>query len=139
MNLLNLSFTNRLVLLGSSHYKSFNDFATNEAIMMTEIYEYACSLNDDKFSLVEFQVSRFCRLPNSSFVFNTYMFFFQPYKYMLATRLLDYGYNLRSLMYFEQIALHIQADPSKYESSFINKVSYFTMRCSPTKWNFLLK
>ncbi|XP_054086639.1 uncharacterized protein LOC105219596 isoform X2 [Zeugodacus cucurbitae] len=96
----------KLVLLGSSHYKSFNDFAANEAIMMTEIYEYACSLNDEKFSLVEFQ----------------------PYKYLLATRLLDYGYNLRSLMYFEQIALHIQRDPSKYEPSFINKIYEFAER-----------
>ncbi|XP_018796991.1 PREDICTED: COPII coat assembly protein sec16 isoform X2 [Bactrocera latifrons] len=96
----------KLVLLGSSHYKYFNDFAANEAIMMTEIYEYACSLNDDKFSLVEFQ----------------------PYKYLLATRLLDYGYNLRSLMYFEQIALHIQRDPCKYEPSFINKIYDFADR-----------
>nr|XP_036232875.1 uncharacterized protein LOC106615086 isoform X5 [Bactrocera oleae]XP_036232876.1 uncharacterized protein LOC106615086 isoform X5 [Bactrocera oleae] len=96
----------KLVLLGSSHYKFFNDFAANEAIMMTEIYEYACSLNDDKFSLVEFQ----------------------PYKYLLATRLLDYGYNLRCLMYFEQIALHIQRDPNKYEPSFINKIYEFADR-----------
>ncbi|XP_067636222.1 uncharacterized protein [Eurosta solidaginis] len=96
----------KLVLLGTSHYKTFNDFATNEAIIMTEIYEYACSLNDEKFSLVEFQ----------------------PYKYLLATRLLDYGYHLRSLMYFEQIALHIQRDPSKYELSFINKIYEFADR-----------
>ena len=46
---------------------------------------------------------------------------------MLATRLLDYGYNLRSLMYFEQIALHIQRDPNKYEPSFINKVSQYVI------------
>lgn len=46
----------RLILLGSSHYKQFQDFAHNEAIIMTEIYEYACSLNDEKFSIVEFQV-----------------------------------------------------------------------------------
>ncbi|XP_037934750.1 uncharacterized protein LOC119669065 isoform X2 [Teleopsis dalmanni] len=90
----------KLVLLGSSHYKNFHEFATNEAIVMTEIYEYACSLNDDKFSLVEFQ----------------------PYKYLLATRMLDYGFHLKSLMYMEQISLHIQRDPSKYEPTFINKV-----------------
>jgi len=46
-----------LVLLGSSHYKQFNDFATDEAIIMTEVYEYACSLNDEKFSINEFQVN----------------------------------------------------------------------------------
>ncbi|KAI8116810.1 Protein transport protein Sec16A [Lucilia cuprina] len=90
----------KLVLLGSSHYKQFPEFAHNEAIVMTEIYEYACSLNDDKFSIVEFQ----------------------PYKFLLATRLLDYGFHLKSLMYLEQIAVHIARDPSKYESSFINKV-----------------
>ncbi|KAM7348709.1 endoplasmic reticulum export factor secretory 16 isoform 2-T4 [Cochliomyia hominivorax] len=90
----------KLVLLGSSHYKQFQDFAHNEAIVMTEIYEYACSLNDEKFSIVEFQ----------------------PYKFLLATRLLDYGFHLKSLMYLEQIAVHIARDPSKYESSFINKV-----------------
>ncbi|XP_075155918.1 uncharacterized protein LOC142229271 isoform X3 [Haematobia irritans] len=90
----------KLVLLGSSHYKHFNDFAHNEAIVMTEIYEYACSLNDEKFSIVEFQ----------------------PYKFILATRLLDYGFHLKSLMYLEQISVHIARDPTKYESSFINKI-----------------
>ncbi|XP_058978447.1 uncharacterized protein LOC101895985 isoform X2 [Musca domestica] len=90
----------KLVLLGSSHYKQFQDFAHNEAIIMTEIYEYACSLNDEKFSITEFQ----------------------PYKFLLATRLLDYGFHLKSLMYLEQIAVHIARDPSKYEGSFINKV-----------------
>ncbi|XP_013104865.2 uncharacterized protein LOC106085249 isoform X2 [Stomoxys calcitrans] len=90
----------KLVLLGSSHYKQFQEFAHNEAIVMTEIYEYACSLNDDKFSIVEFQ----------------------PYKFILATRLLDYGFHLKSLMYLEQISVHIARDPTKYESSFINKV-----------------
>ncbi|XP_055840570.1 uncharacterized protein LOC129908228 isoform X2 [Episyrphus balteatus] len=90
----------RLVLLGSSHQKEFEEFATNESIMMTEVYEYACSLNDDKFSLVEFQ----------------------PYKLLLATRMLDYGYQLKCLMYMEQISLHIKRDPSKYEALFINQV-----------------
>ncbi|TMW47187.1 hypothetical protein DOY81_007727 [Sarcophaga bullata] len=90
----------KLVLLGSSHYKQFQDFAHNEAIIMTEIYEYACSLNDEHFSIVEFQ----------------------PYKFLLACRLLDYGFHLKSLMYLEQIALHIARDPTKYENSFINKV-----------------
>jgi hypothetical protein len=47
----------KLVLLGSNHNKSFAHFATNEAIHMTEIYEYARSLNDDDFNLVNFQVS----------------------------------------------------------------------------------
>lgn len=47
----------KLVLLGSNHAKPFRQFATNEAIHMTEIYEYACSLNDSSFLIPEFQVS----------------------------------------------------------------------------------
>lgn len=93
---------NRLVLLGSSHIKSntFLEFATNEAIIMTEIYEYACSLNDEAFSIIEFQ----------------------PYKFLLACRLLDYGFHLKALMYLEQISVHIQKNSSRYEASFIEKV-----------------
>jgi len=95
--------TIRLILLGASHMHktSFNEFATNESIIMTEIYEYACMLNDDKFSIIEFQ----------------------PYKYLLATRMLDYGMQMKSLLYMEQITNHIQRDPSKYEPEFIEKVN----------------
>lgn len=46
----------RLVLLGGDHGKGFPGFATNEAIYMTEIYEYACGLNDSNFIIPEFQV-----------------------------------------------------------------------------------
>lgn len=92
----------RLILLGSSHHKNFKEFATNEAIIMTEIYEYACTLNDDKFSIVEFQ----------------------PYKHLLATRMLDYGLHLKTLMYMEQITNHIQKDNTKYDKCFIEKVRF---------------
>lgn len=98
----NSATTIRLILLGASHHKSFKEFATNEAIMMTEIYEYACTLNDDKFSIVDFQ----------------------PYKYLLATRMLDYGMNFKSLTYLEQVSKHIQKNPSSYANSFIEKVSF---------------
>lgn len=92
----------RLVLLGSSHIKSnsFLEFATNESIIMTEIYEYACSLNDEAFSIIEFQA----------------------YKLLLSCRLLDYGFHLKALMYLEQISIHIQKNSSRYEASFIEKV-----------------
>lgn len=96
----NSNNTIRLILLGSSHHKNFIDFASNDAIIMTEIYEYACTLNDDKFSISEFQ----------------------PYKYLLATRMLDYGFYLKTLMYMEQISKHIELDPSKYTSDFITKI-----------------
>lgn len=46
----------KLVLLGSNHNKSFTQFATNEAIHMTEIYEYACKLHETQFVIPEFQV-----------------------------------------------------------------------------------
>lgn len=46
----------KLVLLGGNHNKPFKQFATNEAIHMTEIYEYACGLNDSSFLIPEFQV-----------------------------------------------------------------------------------
>lgn len=91
----------RLILLGASAYKStITDFATDEAIIMTEIYEYACTLANSQFSIVEFQ----------------------PYKYLLGTRMLDYGFHLKSLMYMEQVGLHIQKNASQYDRSFIDKV-----------------
>lgn len=46
----------KLVLLGTNHNKPFSQFATNEAIHMTEIYEYARTLNEGTFILGEFQV-----------------------------------------------------------------------------------
>lgn len=91
----------RLILLGASCYKaSFSEFASDEAIIMTEIYEYACTLANSQFSIVEFQ----------------------PYKYLLGTRMLDYGFHLKALLYMEQVALHVQKNPHHYERSFIEKV-----------------
>lgn len=48
----------RLVLLGTSQHKTFKEFAINEAIIMTEIYEYARSLYIEEFSIVELQVKK---------------------------------------------------------------------------------
>lgn len=90
----------RLILLGASCHKNFCDFATDEAIIMTEIYEYACTLSNENFSIIEFQ----------------------PYKFVLGTRMLDYGFHLKSLMYMEQISAHIQRNPTRYERSFIERV-----------------
>ncbi|KAH8250511.1 hypothetical protein KR038_008561 [Drosophila bunnanda] len=90
----------RLILLGASHYKPFNEFASNEAIIMTEIYEYARSLFDPKFSIAHFQ----------------------HYKFLLATRILDYGQHFRCTNYLEQIARHIELKPESYDSDFIQRV-----------------
>lgn len=46
----------KIALVGASHKHQFKDFASNEAIIITEIYEYARSLNNEKFVLPEFQV-----------------------------------------------------------------------------------
>jgi len=48
--------SSKIVLLGSSHFKPFVEFATNEAIQMTEIYIYACQLAEHEFNVPQFQV-----------------------------------------------------------------------------------
>ena len=49
----------RLVLLGAAHqHRTFRELSTNESIMMTEIYEYARSLNEDRYSIAELQVMK---------------------------------------------------------------------------------
>ncbi|KAH8420609.1 hypothetical protein KR009_012107 [Drosophila setifemur] len=90
----------RLILLGASHYKKFSEFASNEAIIMTEIYEYARSLSDPKFSIATFQ----------------------HYKFLLATRILDYGQHFRCTNYLEQIARHIELKPEAYDRDFVQRV-----------------
>ncbi|XP_045460644.1 protein transport protein Sec16B isoform X2 [Harmonia axyridis] len=90
----------KMVLLGSNHNKPFPQFATNEAVHMTEIYEYACSLNDQDFMLPELQV----------------------YKYLLATRLASFGLLQKSLAFLERIALYITNNPSNVQSSLVNNV-----------------
>ncbi|XP_030749352.1 protein transport protein Sec16B isoform X3 [Sitophilus oryzae] len=80
----------RLVLLGSDHRRPFPQFVINEAVHMTEIYEFACSLNDQGFYIKEFQI----------------------YKYLLATRLADAGLLEKSLLYLERLASHIIAQPT---------------------------
>ncbi|XP_076251335.1 endoplasmic reticulum export factor secretory 16 isoform X3 [Rhynchophorus ferrugineus] len=90
----------RLVLLGSDHRKSYPQFITNEAIHMTEIYEFACSLNDQGFHINEFQV----------------------YKYIMATRLADFGLLDKALQYLERLASHIVAQPVSTHLSLIERV-----------------
>ncbi|XP_050097370.1 uncharacterized protein LOC126578635 isoform X3 [Anopheles aquasalis] len=93
--------TVRLVLLGASHHqRNFRELSTNESIMMTEIYEYARSLNEDRYSITELQ----------------------RFKYLLACRMLDQGMQLKCLLYMEQIAEQIQNDPYRFETDFVRKV-----------------
>jgi hypothetical protein len=48
--------SSKIVLLGSSHLKPFLEFASNEAIQMTEIYIHACQLAEHEFNVPHFQV-----------------------------------------------------------------------------------
>uniref|UniRef100_A0A182MXH7 Sec16 Sec23-binding domain-containing protein n=1 Tax=Anopheles dirus TaxID=7168 RepID=A0A182MXH7_9DIPT len=91
----------RLVLLGAAHHnRNFRELSTNESIMMTEIYEYARSLNEDRYSITELQ----------------------RYKYLLACRMLDQGMQLKCLLYMEQIAEQVQHDPYRFDAEFVRKV-----------------
>ncbi|XP_075997616.1 protein transport protein Sec16B [Genypterus blacodes] len=83
----------RLVLLGSSHRQSFNHFATNSAIHCTELYEYSQTLGSSKhFSIASFQV----------------------YRFLYASRLLDWGLTSQAFRYCELVgeAILRQKEPS---------------------------
>lgn len=69
--------------------------------MMTEIYEFVRSLSDDTNAIVDLQ----------------------PYKFLLATRMLDSGMQLKCFTYLEEIGKQILLNPSKYDYQFIEKVS----------------
>ncbi|XP_018571551.1 uncharacterized protein LOC108911173 isoform X2 [Anoplophora glabripennis] len=90
----------RLALLGADHSRGFPSFVSNEAVHMTEIYEYACGLNIPDFIIPEFQI----------------------YKYLLATRLADYGLLEKSLQYLEKISAYVVNNPASVQPSFIGKV-----------------
>lgn len=90
----------KLVLLGSNPQKAYNEFVTNEAIMLTEIYEYARNLSEPGFTLIDLQT----------------------FKYGLAVKMVDYGLTEKALLYIEQIAVNIVREPSKYQISFVQRV-----------------
>lgn len=90
----------KLVLIGANHNKSYSEFLTTEAVMLTEIYEYARNLSDSYFSLVNLQT----------------------FKFDLAVKMIDCGLIEKALLYIEQIATNITNDMSKYKKSFIEAV-----------------
>ncbi|XP_015240998.1 PREDICTED: protein transport protein Sec16B [Cyprinodon variegatus] len=71
----------RLVLLGSSHRQCFGNFASNSAIQCTELYEYCQTLGGKSFSIP----------------------FFQVYKLLYASRLLDCGLWSQAFHYCEVV------------------------------------
>lgn len=95
-----LTADGKLSLLGSSQNDKFKQFASDDAIIMTEVYEYARSLSEDGFFV-----------PSIA-----------KYKFLLATRMLDYGLQLKCLLYMEQIAKCIIAQPDAFETSFRTRI-----------------
>lgn len=90
----------KIALLGASHQMPFKNFATDDAIIMSEVYEYARSLSEEHFFIPSLQ----------------------KYKFLLAGKILDYGMQLKSLMYMEQIATCIVAQPSFFDVNFKSRV-----------------
>ncbi|XP_018404062.1 PREDICTED: uncharacterized protein LOC108780757 isoform X3 [Cyphomyrmex costatus] len=90
----------KLVLIGANHNKSYSEFFTMEAVMLTEIYEYARNLSEAHFTLVDLQT----------------------FKFDLTVKMVDCGLIEKALLYIEQIAINIANDPSKYKKSFVEAV-----------------
>ena len=90
----------KLVLIGANHHKPYSEFIDNEAILLTEIYEYARHLSEPGFTLVDLQ----------------------NFKFNLAMKMVDYGLIEKALLYIEQVAVNIANEPSKYKISFIKEV-----------------
>lgn len=93
----------KIGLLGTSLQKSFKEFATDDSIIMTEVYEYARSLSVDGYFIAPLQ----------------------KYKFLLATNMLDYGMQLKCLLYMEQIAKCVVQRPDLFETSFMSKIYSF--------------
>jgi hypothetical protein len=90
----------KIALLGTNVNKSFKEFASNESIILTEVYEYARSLSSENYFIASLQ----------------------KYKYLLANNILDYGMQLKSLLYLEQISKNIVAQPDVFDGAFMMKV-----------------
>ncbi|RLU21248.1 hypothetical protein DMN91_005621 [Ooceraea biroi] len=90
----------KLVLIGANHNKPYSEFLTMEAVMLTEIYEYARNLSDPSFTLVDLQT----------------------FKFDLTVKMVDSGLIEKALLYVEQIATNVANDPSKYKGSFARAI-----------------
>ncbi|KAL3871831.1 hypothetical protein ACJMK2_039803 [Sinanodonta woodiana] len=92
--------SSKIVLVGSSHSLPLEAFASNEAIQCTEIYEYALALGNTPFSWT----------------------YYQYFKFLYATRLIEYGYPEQALQYFEVISRHIQMMPGCFQPVLVKLV-----------------
>ena len=79
----------KLVLLGTDRTQPFEQFATTEAIQMTEIFEYSQKLS------------------NPDFVQPSFLY----YKFLYAIRLLDFGFASQALHYLEELAKAVTKHP----------------------------
>lgn len=93
----------KIGLIGTSLQKTFKEFSSDDCIIMTEVYEYARSLSVEGYFIAPLQ----------------------KYKFLLATNMLDYGMQLKCLLYIEQIAKCVVEQPDLFESSFVSKIYSF--------------
>ena len=84
----------KLVLLGADRTLPFEQFATTEAIQMTEIFEYSQKLS------------------NPDFVQPSFLY----YKFLYAIRLLDFGFASQALHYLEELAKAVTKHPQDLDS-----------------------
>ncbi|GBM11819.1 Protein transport protein Sec16A [Araneus ventricosus] len=90
----------KLVLLAADHSLPFEEFASNEAVQLTEIYEYAQSLANPNYMLVHLQL----------------------YKFLYALRLVEHGFLEEALHYCEIISAKVQEHPHLFQLDFISEV-----------------
>jgi hypothetical protein len=90
----------KAALLGADHTLPLKEYATTEAIQRTEVYEYACSLNDINFCCPALQY----------------------FKLLYAYSLIDCGLSTRALQYCEAISQVVHFVPGKFSSSFVSQL-----------------
>ncbi|XP_014669558.1 PREDICTED: protein transport protein Sec16A-like isoform X2 [Priapulus caudatus] len=90
----------KLVLIGSNHRLPLQQFATNEAVHCTEVYEYAMSLSNPQFVLPGLQA----------------------YKFMYACRLAEFGFLQEALHYCEVLTRAFQPAPALYSENLVAQV-----------------
>ncbi|XP_078325868.1 uncharacterized protein LOC111124202 isoform X11 [Crassostrea virginica] len=102
--------TAKMVLVGSNHSLPLSEFATNEAIQCTEIYEYANSLGNPSYYTVNFQ----------------------SFKFLYACRLAENGFAQEALQYCEAISTVILSSPTLFQPILVklvyelgNRLKYF--------------
>ncbi|KAJ8734434.1 hypothetical protein PYW08_013684 [Mythimna loreyi] len=89
------------LLLADSRATTLQQLAHNKALFATEVYEYAMSLNQEDFVITELQ----------------------PYKFVLACRLLDVGLYERALAYTEACARAVTRAPQLYSSALVSNLA----------------